>query len=187
MKGFYNTSTPRYDDRIRGINTKRTKTCAYTHVYARARAHTHTHTHTHTHAHMHARTHTCKRAHAHARTHTHTIPLYFNSKLRGLCAKRHKENVISVLPTIGFINLPGGAKDDTETMVGKGAVILTETRIILYGSYADRFGSATDHIGGCGLYGVCLLQCCPCFLRLLVEVPLCTYYLTRVHHVCMRA
>ena len=78
-----------------------------------------------------------------------------------------KERIISVLPTVGFINLPGAPGDGGKSLVGDGAVILTEKNIMLFSSRADRSGSASETIGSttmCGLVADMpgLHACCSC-------------------------
>ena len=80
--------------------------------------------------------------------------------------KRIQEQILSVLPTVGFVNIPGDPNDGAgDTVVGNGAVILTETKMILFCSRASRSGSASDSIEGTtrcccctGCCGVCVCE-----------------------------
>ena len=66
---------------------------------------------------------------------------------------------MAYLPTIGYMNTPGPPRTSGGTMACNGAVILTEDRIIMFGSKADASASASDVIAGTTL---CTSICC-CF------------------------
>ena len=78
-----------------------------------------------------------------------------------------QEEILSVLPTIGFVNVPGDPNDGGGgTISGDGAVILTESKMILFCSRANRSGSAADSIEGTtncvcfpGFCGPCACVC----------------------------
>jgi len=72
-----------------------------------------------------------------------------------------KEKVLSVLPTIGFMNVPGPPGDCGSSIVGKGAVILTEDRMILFCANSSKQASASDFITGT-TYCTYLCLCFPC-------------------------
>ena len=77
-----------------------------------------------------------------------------------------QEEILSVLPTVGFVNVPGHPSDGGgDTIAGNGAVILTETKMILFCSRGNRGGSASDSIEGTtrcfccpGFCGVCVCE-----------------------------
>ena len=66
---------------------------------------------------------------------------------------------MAYLPTIGYMNTPGPPRTSGATMACNGAVILTEDRIIMFGSKAAASASASDAIAGTTL---CTSICC-CF------------------------
>lgn len=92
-------------------------------------------------------------------------PIHNQIKLDHDCMQ---EKILSVLPTIGFVNVPGDPNDRDcgGTISGDGAVILTETKMILFCSRANRSGSAADSIEGTtdcfcfpGFCGPCVCLC----------------------------
>ena len=69
--------------------------------------------------------------------------------------------VVAFLPTIGYMNLPGPPGECGGNMICNGAIVLTEDRIILFGSNSSKTASASDYVAGTTY---CTALCCymPC-------------------------
>jgi hypothetical protein len=59
-----------------------------------------------------------------------------------------QEKVISVLETVGYLNLPGPPNESGGNLLGKGGVILTGDKIILFGSKGKQKATAYESING---------------------------------------
>ncbi len=59
-----------------------------------------------------------------------------------------QEKVISVLETVGYLNLPGPPNESGGNLLGKGGVILTGDKIILFGSKGKQRATAYESING---------------------------------------
>ena len=79
-----------------------------------------------------------------------------------------QEKVISVLETIGYLNLPGPPNESGGNLLGKGGVILTGDKIILFGSKGKQKATAYESINGTTYWTAirecmptCCTYCCP--------------------------